>query len=432
MLASGTTPGSRLAAARLVAEWLRSREFPGRLMEAVTRDRAFVMELVYGAVRQYRALEWYRRRLAPRRPKPDLHAVLLVGLYQVFFLDEVVPYALVNETVEAAKAVAGKGAAGLVNAVLRRAAGEISALRKAFAQQSEPVRLSHPDLLWKRWSNHAGEAAARSLCEWNNLRPDVTLRVNLAAVTLETFLRSLTEAGIAAPSHPFAPDRFVVLPRGIRVPDVPGYAEGWFAVQDPSTSAAVDLLNARPGECVLDACAAPGGKTLALAESMAGSGTLVAMDPSPERLEPLRENVKRLGARGVHIVPADLTRLSAARDRLAEVGLPDRYAAILLDVPCTNTGVIRRRADVRWNFSEARLRRVVERQRSILESAAALLEPGGRIVYSTCSLEPEENEQQVETWVERHPEFKPEQCRRLFPPESGTDGAFAALLTHSG
>jgi 16S rRNA (cytosine967-C5)-methyltransferase len=202
------------------------------------------------------------------------------------------------------------------------------------------------------------------------------------------------------------------------VTSLPGFADGAFYVQDPSTSVAPALLNPQPGETVLDACAAPGGKAMQLAELMKGQGTLVAMDPAADRLKPLRENVARLKWDFISVVEGDITKQPPAA----------RFNAILLDVPCTNTGVIRRRPDARWRFSPERLRAACDKQEAILDAAAACLNPGGRIVYSTCSLELEENEGQVDRWLARHADFRLADSRKLFPPETQTDGAYAALL----
>ena len=276
-------------------------------------------------------------------------------------------------------------------------------------KQPASVRLSHPRLLIERWTKQFGADAAIRLCEWNNRRADVVLRLN--KILVDTHL-------IAGEPHPFEPGRFLILPRGVSVANLPGFADGWFYVQDPSTSVAPSLLNPRPGETVLDACAAPGGKTMQLAELMQGQGTLVAMDPSADRLKPLRENIARLKWNFISVVEGDLTKEKPST----------RFNAILLDVPCTNTGVIRRRPDARWRFSPERLRAACDKQAAILDAAAACLESGGRIVYSTCSLELEENEGQVDRWLARHAEFKLADSKKLFPPESGTDGAYAALL----
>ena len=421
--AAGAPSNSRDAAARIVGTWLRSGAFPDRMLESVLADHGFVLELVHGVVRSFRPLDFIRAQLAPRQPRAELNAYLLVGLYQLLFLDDVEDYAAVNETVSAAKAALGAKAGNMVNAVLRRAQAGEAPLRAKLRQQPAAVRLSHPDLLVERWTRQFGADRAAALCDWDNRRPELALRINLTRTTLDALRLALTGAGVDCAPHPFDPRRFLRLSHGVRLFDLPGYAEGWFSVQDPSTQIAVDLLAPQPGERVLDACAAPGGKTILAAEALKGQGTLVAMDPSSERLVPLRQNIARLQLGNIAVVrgdaarPLDLPELAVAFD------------AVLADVPCTNTGVIRRRPDARWRFTAERLYAVCKRQAAILDGIVVRVRPGGRLVYSTCSLEPDENEGQVETWLARHPEFKMAEARRLFPPETGTDGAYAACLT---
>lgn len=382
------------------------------------------MEVVYGVIRWHRVLDLVCRRHVPRRPPPPTDACLLVGLYQLLMMDTVEDYAAIHETVEAAKP-AGRKVAGLVNAVLRRAQETGRACLAELEKAPLAVRTSHPDLLVRRWTGQFGEDGARRLCEWNNLRPDVTICVNLAQTSCAAFAAKLAESGIVAAPHPFAPDRFLVLPRGAAVAGLPGYAEGLFAVQDPATSAAVDLVGAQPGEDVLDACAAPGGKTLLMASAMDSRGRLAAMDSSADRIHILRENLARFGVGFATVVEGDASDPSRA---LAAADFRGGFDAVLLDVPCTNTGVIRRRPDARWRFDTRRLDAACARQRAILAGAASLVRPGGRLVYSTCSLEAEENEKQVEAFLAGHAEFALSESRRLFPPETGTDGAYAALL----
>jgi len=202
---------------------------------------------------------------------------------------------------------------------------------------------------------------------------------------------------------------------------VPGYDEGWFTVQDPATAISVDLLAPRPGETVFDACAAPGGKTAMMAGRMRGQGELVAMDMHDDRIDVLKENQKRLKLDWIEIIKGDA--------RKPQKALGDRtFDAILLDVPCTNTGVLRRRADARWRIDAERIAKITELQYDILTACAGLLKEDGRLVYSTCSLEAEENEDLIARWVGEHPEFLMDKTGKCVPPESGTDGAFAALI----
>lgn len=421
------SPGtSRQVAARAIARWLQTGDFPDRLIESVARDRAFVMETVYGVVRQFRALDFLCELLVPRAPKPALHACLLLGLYQLLFMDDQQDFATVHATVEAAKAEAGPQKAGLVNAVLRRVQRERAELQQALARAPLAVRMSHPDVLFDRWTAAFGQDTARHLCEWNNSRPETVLRLNSLRADMDTFTRALRDAGIETHPHPFAVESCLVVGRGVKLTDLPGFREGWFFAQDPSAAVAALLLAPKPGERVLDACAAPGGKTVVLAEQMHGQGELVAMELHEDRIVRLLENAERLQLANVRIVKGDASQWPSTPDELQLAG--EGFDRILLDVPCTNTGVIRRRPDARWRFSPERLAKLNAVQRAILDRAAGLVKPGGVIVYSTCSLEPEENLGMVNSWLAGHPLFSLEEQRLLLPPETSTDGAFAARL----
>lgn len=411
---------SRAVAAGILLRWFKTAEFPNRLLDAVEDDRAFVMELVYGAVKWTRALAWMGARLARRAPRPEVRAILDIGLYQVLWLDSVAQHAAVHETVEAAKAKLGKKEAGFVNALLRSALRQRSELLDDLGKQPLAIRCSHPDALVNRWSRAHGPAKAGQLCLWNNARPDVVLRVNRLRTDFDSLFRRLQDAGIAVAPHPAAPGDCLVLPRKVRLEAVPGYLEGWFVVMDPSTLASVKLLEPRPGELVLDACAAPGGKTFLIAEQMLGQGRIVAADLHEDRLVRLRSNIERLGLSNVAVVLADALALAP--------GWGGPFDAILLDVPCTNTGVLRRRPDARWRFDDARLAEQVRAQSAILERAVSFLKPDGRLVYSTCSLEPEENDGVIRSFLEKHPEFREFRRASNVPPANEMDGAFAALL----
>jgi 16S rRNA (cytosine967-C5)-methyltransferase len=348
---------------------------------------------------------------------------LLAGLYQILLMDSITPYAAVNETVEAAK-VKGRGAAGFVNAVLRNALRDLEAIRKDLKQQKIGIRESHPDVLVTRWTAQFGPERALALCQWNNTRPQITVHPHCEKENFASFLASLRKVGIEAEPHPFAPDFFLTLPAGVRIPDLPGFSEGLFGIQDPSTLKAIELLDPQPGEFILDACAAPGGKTSLIAERMEGRGEIVAMDIQEDRLDPLRENIGRMRLNVVRVARGD----AASEADVGALRGNRRFDRILLDVPCTNTGVLRRRPDARWRFSSGQLSQITRIQRSLLDNAARFLKPGGTIVYSTCSLEPEEDELMVQTWLSLHPRFKRSREAKLFPPETLTDGIYAASI----
>lgn len=410
---------ARRRAAAIVRRWLETQEFPDRLVDGVERDRAAVMEIVYGTVKFRRELEFLVRQAVKRMPDRALRAYLLTGVYQLWHTGEAA-YAVVNETVSAARDAFGERQAGFVNAVLRTVLRRGDALRELLASQPAGVRFSHPDLLLQRWIARYGEAETRRLCEWDNRPAPMTLRLDTARVSPAAFIEASGSLGVEAAAHPFAPARYVGLARGCDVRRLPGYEAGHFIVQDPSTSVAVELLAPYPGERLLDGCAAPGGKTVAIAERMGGEGRLVAVERHADRIPALKETLARTRHTGVDVREADLSTVQPD-----DLGLFD---GVLLDVPCSNTGVLRRRPDARWRFSEERLGRLVATQTALLGAAAALVRPGGRMVFSTCSLEAEEGETLVRSWVASVPQFALEAERRVTPFADGVDGAYAARL----
>lgn len=415
---------SRSVAAEIITRWIESESFPDRQLAGVTDDRAFITELVYGIVRRKLALEYIEQKFIPRRPEDFILAALHVGVYQLCFMDNVEEFAAVHETVEAIKNRRHKDAvraAGMVNAVLRNVQEEKAAILKNLEKQSDEIRFSHPESLINRWVKQYGERDTRQLLDWDNQPAETILRVEPVRIAPAEFKKELKAAGIDAVMHPFpSAETFLILPRGVPVTKVPGYAEGWFTVQDPATSVSVELLDPRPGESVLDACAAPGGKTAMMAGMMEGKGELVAMDVHDDRLDTLQDTIKRTGWDFVQILKGDAAKGFPADGK--------QFDAILLDVPCLNTGVLRRRVDARWRFTRDRIEMIKKTQRQILNAMSKHVKPGGRMVYSTCSLEVEENEEMVTRWAREHTEFRLVKAKRLFPPKSGTDGAYAALL----
>ena len=413
---------SRGVSAQIVCRWLKTSDFPNRLLASLELEhRAFVMEMVYGVVRRRRLLEWVVERCASRMPEHEVRSFLFVGLYQLLFMTSIAPYAAVNETVDAVKIECSQAQADFVNAVLRKVVREKDALLTILKSQPVGIQQSHPDILVDRWNTHFGPEAAQKLCEWNNNRPDVVIRINCLKVSPVEYRAALDARQIKMSSPSSAGREWFSLGRGIRIEELPGYKEGHFLVLDPSVMTAVELLDPQPGERVLDACAAPGGKTFLIAERMRKQGALTALELHQDRLPRLRNNMNRLGCDDfVEVVQDDAAKLAHET-----WGSFDR---ILLDVPCTNTGVIRRRPDVRWRFSKARLARMISTQRTILEHMFCMLKPGGSLVYSTCSLEPEENEDLIVAYMKNKSDCHLIKERKLFPPDSGTDGAYAVLL----
>jgi 16S rRNA (cytosine967-C5)-methyltransferase len=423
---------SRGAAAGILTRWLVDGDFPGRLLDTVAQDRPFVTEVVLGSVRRYGSLRWVLDERCKQSPEPPVMAFFLAGAYELLFMDHVQAHAAVFETVEASKAQVHPEATSFLNALLRRVAVERESILSALVRQIDPIRLSHPALLVHRWSKAFGETHMRRICEWNNGRPSICLHPFRLRTGLVAYRKRLTEHGVNSEPHPFAPDTFLSVD-SLRQPveNLPGYAEGDFTVQDPATTLAVDLLAPRAGDRILDACASPGGKTVLIAERLDGRGEVIALDVHEDRMVRLRDTIGRLALRGVRPFQADAARLTPAL--LRDLGLTgDGFDAILLDVPCSNTGVILRKPDVRWRVDAALFARLKRTQLALLDSAAPLVKPGGRLIYSTCSLESEENEGLIGEWLKRQPEFRMERALKTFPPESKCDGAYAVKLRRTG
>jgi 16S rRNA (cytosine967-C5)-methyltransferase len=398
-------PKSRLLADELLERSLAESSLSGA-------DRAFVTELFYGCLRRKLSLDFLLAQLATKAPRPIVANVLTLGLYQLFYL-KTPAHAAVNETVALAKTHAGEAEAKFTNAILRRAQRESDALLAKLddTRQREPwIYYSHPERLWNRWAARLGREQTAALCDWNNQPPALYLRIN----TLKT---SAKPADVPADptGHPLC----------WRVTDTTGlfqtksFINGEFYIQDPSTLVAVDMLDPQPGDAVLDMCAAPGGKTMYIAQKMQNRGRIIAADSTNSRLALVGENCRRLGVEIVATLACEGTRL----DRCLR---GEEFDRVLVDAPCSNTGVLRRRADLRWRLNEEEIARLAALQAKLIESAAKFAKRGGVLVYSTCSLEPEENEGVVEAFLASHEKFTVEMTRSLFPPRDGVDGAFVA------
>ncbi len=371
-------------------------------------------ELFYGCLRRRLSLDFLLAQLATKAPRPIVANVLLLGLYQLFYL-KTPAHAAVNETVALAKTRAGEAEAKFVNAILRRAQRESDALlaRLGETRQGEPwVYYSHPEWLWNRWAVRLGRESAAALCDWNNQPPSLYLRIN----TLKTSAKP-ADVPTEPTGHPLC----------WRVTDTAGlfraasFVNGEFYVQDPSTLVAVDVLDPQPGEAVLDMCAAPGGKTTYAAQEMQNRGRIIAADSASSRLAVVGENCRRLGVKIVATLACEGTRLDGCLRG-------EEFDRVLVDAPCSNTGVLRRRADLRWRLTEEEIARLGALQTKLIAAAAKFTKRGGVLVYSTCSLEPEENEGVVEAFLTSQKEFTLETTCSLFPPRDGVDGAFVARL----
>ena len=391
-----------------------------------TVDRALCQELVYGVVRWQAALDWLAgRKTDGREQDPGLQNLLRLGLYQIFWLDRIPDHAAVHETVELARRNGFSPQAGFVNAILRgylREAGETQKLLAGLKTSQPPLGWSHPEWLVARWQKRWGAEKTAQLLEWNNTPPKTFARVNRLKAEAGPLLEKWRAEGVEYDSfrrEPLEENLVFELKSHPPLASLVSFRQGWFYIQDPSTLVAPTLLGAQPGETILDFCAAPGGKTTFLAQLMNNQGRIVAQDISGERLKLIRENCTRLGVTCVEPILFSAFSLQ-----------PSAFDRILVDAPCSNTGVMRRRVDSRWRIQPEEILRLQRTQLALLERAAARLKPGGVLVYSTCSLEPEENQEVVNRFLYQHTGFKLESERELLPFVNNMDGAFVARLEH--
>jgi 16S rRNA (cytosine967-C5)-methyltransferase len=421
-----------------------------------TPDRGLCQELVYGVVRWEAALDWLIARKTPgRTQKPILQTLLHLGLYQIFWLDRIPNHAAVNETVEQAKQSGFGPQAGFINAVLRGYLREFDATKAALAElkTTQPhLGYSHPEWLVTRWQKRWGTEKAAQLMEWNNTTPKTFARVNdlkfrsppnapePASSPRPSTLAPLTSAGdlLALWRNENVDYDFVrrdwleenlvfELKSHPPLAKLPSFQHGLFYIQDPSTLLAVRELNPQPGETILDLCAAPGGKLSYIAQLMRNTGKLIAHDTFPDRLKLIEENCARLGVSIVQVaIPPGAPKQSEGGSTLDP--RPSSFDRILVDAPCSNTGVMRRRVDLRWRIRPEEIDRLRATQLELLRQAAALLKPDGTLIYSTCSLEPEENENVIREFLARELWFQLESQRELIPFVDGTDGAYVARM----
>lgn len=401
-----SSPNPRLSAIEALNEIFQRGSRPKDAIEEWAglldkRDRAFLMEMVYGVLRYRDTIDWILKHFLKNTAKLGLFTLngLRVAAYQLLFM-RVPDWAVVSESVEIEKQMAetGRDKHSLVNAVLRNIIRKKELFTPPLTIEdpvsSISVNTSHPEWLIKRWISRLGEEEAISLAKANNQIPPMTIRTNTLRTSRSELIDLLSQNGITSEPTVYSPD-------GILLEDVRNYgdlsfAQGLFAVQDEASQLVSLLLAPRQGERVLDACAAPGGKTTHIAQLMRGTGEIIAMENDRERISRLTENVKKLGAPNISILNADITEAS-------DLGVFDR---VLLDAPCSALGVIRRNPDIKYRRSAKDLMKFRSTQTGLLRSAARLLKPGGTLVYSVCSTEPEEGDQPVTDFLKSSPEFR--------------------------
>ncbi|MGE0444396.1 MAG: 16S rRNA (cytosine(967)-C(5))-methyltransferase RsmB [Vicinamibacterales bacterium] len=409
-------------------------DLPGALAHGRTRlvdprDRALAADITTGTLRWQRSCDHLIGHFA-RRPlhklDGDIVVILRLSLYQLLHLDRVPASAVVDDAVNLARAARKPSAAGFVNAVLRGTLRERHRLplpprpgdpgHRDAALAYLSITHSHPEWVVARWLQRHGFDACERWVQFNNETPRLALRANRLRTTRELLAASLDRDGIETTPAGYAPDGLIVTAGN----PLQGETDGSFFVQDEASQLVSLAVGCQPGERVLDLCASPGGKTTAMAAAMADTGTLVASDIRPRRLELLKQTVAASGATCVEVVPVPPD---------GPLPFTEPFDRVLVDAPCSGMGTVRRDPDIRWRRQEEDLAALGREQRALLARAARMVAPGGRLVYATCSSEPEENEQVVEAFLAEHPDFTPLDLRQASPLPAAVVDAHGRLRT---
>ena len=368
------------------------------------RDAALATRLCFGVVQNKLLLDHYIQQFSTmklQKMESKVRNSLRLGLYQMLFLTKIPVTAAVNESVELTKKhCKNPRAGGLVNGILRNLArniNELPALDRSSQTAYFSLLYSHPQWLVETWAKELDGEELETLLRWDNSEPPVTVQVNTCRFETPKVVLALEREGVNVLPHPWLPDCLVLTDTG-DLTQRTAWQEGMFYPQDPAARLAVLAAGLQPGETVLDACAAPGGKSLLLIEEMQDEGRLVSCDVSENRVQLIRKAVERMGF--AHVEP----RVSDGTRPDADLPMAD---AILVDAPCSGLGILAKKPDIRYKTLEkARHDELLATQSAILDTAAAHLKEGGRLVYSTCTIDPAENEEQVRAFVGRHPEFR--------------------------
>jgi 16S rRNA (cytosine967-C5)-methyltransferase len=406
------------------------------------RDRTLATELVYGTVRRQRTLDALIDQLGKKSAQQqplELRLILHLGLYQLRYLTQIPPSAAVNTSVELAKASGKAKLSGVVNGILRQYIRLQETVSDPLAVPADPVsaiaiRHSYPDWIVALWLEQLGEAETMALCEWFNQPPAIDLRVNRLQISVADLAQKFAAAGIATRTLPGLPQALRLEKHVGALRQLPGYDEGWWTVQDASAQLVGHLVQPQPGQVVLDACAAPGGKTTHLAELMGDQGIIWACDRTTSRLNKVKQNVKRLGLKSIKLFTGDSTT------NIRFIGQGDR---VLVDAPCSGLGTLHRHADARWRQTPESVAELTALQYDLLAQAATWVNFEGTLVYATCTLHPAENEGVVERFLAAHPGWRilppnpdepaapyatPQGWVRVWPQRQNMDGFFMVRL----
>ena len=398
------------------------------------QEKRFVTMLVQGTVRLQGRLNWEIKQVFHgdfNNLKENLKILLRIGVYQIFYMDSVPDYAAVTTTVQLAKRI-HKSLGGLSNAILRTI---IKEKHDFIINENSPIAdlseyLSHPQWLIKKWIKDYSFKDAQLIAEWNNKKPNIWFRINTSKIDIDNFKEILYNEGFET-EHFEHMEEFFTTNKNQDLLHSDYFKNGNISVQDPSAGLVVKLLNPKSYQSIVDICAAPGGKSTYISELTNGLSKIEAYDKDKKRLIKLKENIKRLNLENINAMCLDITT--------TKINKTDK---MLLDAPCSGTGVMSKKADLRWRRSQDEILEMHLLQRKILWSAANFIKPNGLIVYSTCSIEIDENNMVIDAFLKAHPQFNiesavdfiPEKyidergCMNIFSPKHKIDGGFAVRL----
>lgn len=399
------------------------------------RDAALATELVYGTLSRLNTLDWLVAQVLDKpihRLETWVRNLLRMSLYQLHYLDRIPARAVVHEAVEEAKQRGHKGTIALVNGVLReylRKKEELTIPAQWPKFKKIAIMHSHPEWLVKRWLRIYGERETIQMCEQNNHPPKVSMRVNRLKGTMDQLIKKIQEESEEAEiiRSQVSVDGLLVSHLG-NIALTEAFQKGFCTVQDESSMLVCQAVAPKSGMRILDTCAAPGGKTTHIAERMENLGVILALDIHPHKLKLIQDNAARLGISMIETKAADATSLPA--------NLSDKtFDRVLVDAPCSGFGVIRRKPDLKWHKKEDDILAITQTQMRILEEASKWVAPMGKLIYSTCTVDPEENQRLVYRFLENHPEFALDDSFAQDMPESvqpyvHKSGGYVQLLPH--
>lgn len=408
------------------------------------RNRSFATELVYGTVRWRKRLDSVLNQLIRRGTDsltPWIHNILRMGVYQLMMMDQVPDAAATDEAVKLAKRYGHKGTVGLTNAVLRSVIRQrrqlLSPNQTGDIIKDLSLAHSYPEWIVQRWVERYGHQEAIALLEAGNRTPPVVIRVNTQKTTMDKLTELLVSDGVQVETCPGFEDYLTIRNTG-NIQRLSGYSDGFFQVQDKSAGLAVRLLDPQPGETIIDLCSAPGGKTTYISHLQKDQGRIIACDFASKRLRRVRAHCRRLQLKNVWMLAMDGCK----------PGLHIQADRVLVDAPCSGLGTIARRADLRWRRKPEDIPAAQQIQKALLDNSADLVKPGGTLVYSTCTIETEENEDVLAYFCKGHSEFEVEKpvtwpsalsdvmdtqgIIRTLPSRHGIDGSFAVRLRKTG